>query len=446
VLLFGYVLARPVSNNQVLVPVLAAMGALAVGTILVTRRRLAGPLVPVAVATFLFAALGSSFGSSNPGFWSGVLVFAMAPLLYWLASVAADERMIRALLWTAAVVTVFIGFTIAAYAAQNTGSLPSILPSWLLDQTGAGFGAQEGGGETSYTEVRFYGLSTLVATGPMWIASLFTHRDALLPPIWLRALAAVAAAAGTLAGGRRALALVLILTPVLVWLIKLLVTRAGVNRPPARGRALVLLAALTVVILAGVAPKALSGGVLEATWRSVSSYAMGTPFAGSTAADDQLRAYTEDRLLDGWAESPLTGHGFGATLQDFSRDYEEPWRWELQYHGLLFQTGLIGALVLVAGALMTLNAVIRAARARPDLTPSLLVVCTAAVAMLIGNATNPYLQAPGHVWSIFLPVALANLMLLNPHTPPAESADGPRPSRRERVAPGSAPAMDDRQA
>lgn len=32
---------------------------------------------------------------------------------------------------------------------------------------------------------------------------------------------------------------------------------------------------------------------------------------------------------------------------------------------------------------------------------------------LIANATNPYLQTFGHLWTIFLPIALINLWLLS---------------------------------
>ncbi len=407
VLLFGYVLARPVSSNQVLVPVLAVLACLAVGTILVARRRLAGPLIPVVLTTFAFGFTGLAAGPTNPGAIGGILVFLAAPLLYWMVATAVDERLLRAALGTAAVVTVFIGTTIALFAAQSEGKIPALLPSWLLDQYGAGFGG------TSYTEVRFYGLSTLVATGPMWVASLFVGKDPLLPAQWLRALAAVAAIAGTLAGGRRALALVLVLAPLVAWLVWTIVSRQRAERS-ATGRVVVagVVALLAVDSVAGQR----SGGVFGAAWQSLASYAVGGSLPGATAADDRVRTYQAERLLDEWSQAPLFGHGFGATVQGFARDMVEPWRWELQYHAMLFWTGIVGALFIALAAALMTNAVIRAARERPDLVPTLVVACAAAAGMLIGNATNPYLQAPGHVWSIFMPVAVANVMLMSEPT------------------------------
>ena len=406
VLLFGYVLARPVSTNQVLVPVLAAIGAMAAGTLLLSRRRLAPPLVPAVFATFAFALVGLLAGPANPGFLGGFLVFVAAPLLWWMAAAAMDERTMRAAFTTVAVVTVFVGGLIAVYAAGNTGVLPQLVPSWLLDQNGAGFG----GGH--YTEVRLYGLSTLVAAGPLWIASLFVGRDALLPPHWLRLLAAIAATAGTLTGGRRALALVLVLAPFIAWAIRsILQRRQRGEGATVQGRVLVL--AMGGLAVVGFLPGLLSGSVIGAAWQSLASYVTGAAFPGGNAADDRLRTYQAGRLLQEWSNAPIFGHGFGATIDGFARDWAEPWRWELQYHALLFQTGVVGMLIIVIGALLTLNAVIRAARVRPDLVPSLVVACTGAAGMLIGNATNPYLQAPGHVWSIFLPVAVANVIFLN---------------------------------
>lgn len=441
VLLFGYVLARPVSSNVVLVPVLAAMGAVAVGAILVCRRRLSPVLLPCLLTTFTFAFVGLAAGPTTPGFWSSALVFVAAPLLYWLATAALDEKTLRLVFHAAAVVTTFIGTTVALYAAQNAGLVPSVVPSWLLNQYGAGFGQQAGAsfGGSNYTQVRFYALSTLVATGPMWVGSLFVDRDSLLPPRWLRVTAALAATAGALTGGRRALALVLILTPVLVWLMKISMARPGSRRPSTKRRGGLVVGGLAAVVAVGFFPGIFSGGVVGAAWQSVTSYATHGSFTGASAAEDSVRNYQAARLIEAWSQSPVFGHGFGATMHDFWRDPIRPWRWELQYHALLFETGIVGALIVVFGVAATANTVLRAARTRPDLMPSLIVACAGAAGMLIGNASNPYLQAPGHVWSIFLPLAVANVILTSGESRGAARLGG-WPWRRPVTTPLNEPA------
>ncbi|CCH88117.1 Membrane protein of unknown function [Modestobacter italicus] len=431
--LFGYVLARPVSSNQVLVPVLALMGALAAGAIVLARRQLAGPLLPVLLTTFAFGLTGLAAGPTNPGVFSGVLVFVAAPLLWWMVATAVDERMLRAAFTVAALVTIWLGGTIAVFVAQSTGGLPDVLPSWVLDQYGAAIGGEYGAvraDSSDYTQIRFYGLTTLVATGPMWVASLVVPRDPLLPPQWLRVVAAVAATAGTLAAGRRALALVLIVSPLLAWAVKAVLSRSGEARLSRRQRRGLGVGAVTTVVLLYLTPGA--SGIVTAAVGGLAGYVTGDDDAATSSPDDVLRTYQADRLLDAWSSQPVFGHGFGAVLNDFSRSVEEPWRWELQYHALLFWTGLVGVLLVVAGAALTLNAVVRGARARPDLVPSMVVACTAAAGMLIANATNPYLQAPARVWSIFLPVAIANVMLISA----ARRPDGPggrSPTARDRV-------------
>jgi hypothetical protein len=410
-LLFAYVLARPVSTNQILLPVLAGIGALAAATIVVGSRRLAWPLVPALLLTFVFGVTGLLIGADNPGFAHAALVFVAAPLLYWLASVAADERFLRGAFTAAAWVTVFTGSVITLYVVGQTGAVPDLLPTWLLEQYGAGFG------DDTYTQVRYYGLSTLVATGPMWASSLFVGAHRMLPPQSLRIAATVAATAGALTGGRRALVLVLVVVPLLAWLFMTLVTRAALPWQARRAGRLTALVATVAVGALALSP--LSTDIVSSTWGTLSSFVTGSDFDGAEALEDETRTYQADRLLSEWSASPLVGHGLGATINGYARSEEQPWQWELQYHGLLFQTGLLGAALLLAGALCAVSAAVRAIRRAPDLLPPVMVACSAALGMLLGNATNPYLQAPGHLWAVFLPIALINCMLL-----PRGSAEG----------------------
>lgn len=427
---FAYILARPVSNQQILLPVLAMLTAIAAVTVLSGKARIARALNPALLATFVFGFGWLLVGSTNPGFGNAAMVFVVSPAIFWLCAVAVDERMLRLLFHTAAWVTTGLGVVIVIYVAGNTGLLPQVLPAWLLQETGAGFGELG----TGATQIRFYAISTLVAAGPMWAASLFVGRDSVLPPQWLRLVATLAALAAGLVAGRRALAVVLILAPLVAWLVKKIVARKGAATK-VDGRILIgAVAALTAAV--AVAPSLLSGAILSNTWRSVVDFS--TSDTSGVGAEQFVRTYQADRLISEWSSSPLMGHGFGHVIQGYYRSQAEPWQFELQYHALLMQTGLLGALVILAGALVMLNAVIKAARARPDLAPTLVVACTAALAMLIANASNPYLQTPGHFWSIFLPVAVANVMLagldrsperLDHHVMAAQRARATEPSR-----------------
>ena len=123
----------------------------------------------------------------------------------------------------------------------------------------------------------------------------------------------------------------------------------------------------------------------------------------------------------------ILGAGFRAIADDYARDSEKPWVSELQFHLLLFNVGLVGVTICLA-ILVTGMLFLRRASARcPELVPTLVATSTGAIAMLIANATNPYLQAPGHQWAVFFPLAVAAVMVKS-----ADAIDTvPDPRRRD---------------
>jgi hypothetical protein len=133
----------------------------------------------------------------------------------------------------------------------------------------------------------------------------------------------------------------------------------------------------------------------------------------TAALQQDIRILEGQELLNGWSGSPIIGHGFGATLNGFDRDPNRPWNFELQYHLILFQTGVIGILIGFLALLFTLRQLRTAARATPQFASTLLVTTAGAASVLVANAIDPYLQAPGHMWAIYLPLAVANIMLLS---------------------------------
>jgi hypothetical protein len=58
----------------------------------------------------------------------------------------------------------------------------------------------------------------------------------------------------------------------------------------------------------------------------------------------------------------------------------------------------------------------------PEHVPTLVATSVAALSMLVANASNPYLQAVGHVWSVALVLGVANA-LLRPRAQPDVAVD-----------------------
>jgi hypothetical protein len=128
-----------------------------------------------------------------------------------------------------------------------------------------------------------------------------------------------------------------------------------------------------------------------------------------------------DRIRSGELKSLTTirgpidaifGRGFGAYIvREIPRPRVRPWQTELQYHGLFYWTGIVGLLLLAATLLASLRAVREAFRLSPESRGVLFISTVGAFAILIANGTNPYLQAPGHMWPIFLPLMITSAVL-----------------------------------
>lgn len=410
-----YVILRPVSTNQILIPVLVVLGVTAAIGAFLGRRRLAPELLPLIFVQALFGLTGALTGalSNRPGLGAEILVYIAAPVLFWACVLASDERVLRLLFRWAAIATVALSAGIVVFVAGERGLVPHLLPAGLLQQSGAGIDLR-----TDFTIIRFYGLSSLAAAGPLWIASLLLPADSVLPGWPLRFTAAALATVATLVGGRSAITVVVVLTPLILWICLLLLSGTGRRRSRHGARPIIV-----GVVAVGAAI------ILVSSFGVVSMSAVTQPLqdvrsflVGGNPSD--VRSLQAGKLLEGWSDSPLIGQGFGATIHGFVRNPDRPWEFELQYHLLLFQTGAIGILLILAAAAISVMVVRKAARAAPDLTSALAASMTGGLALLIVNASNPYLQAPGHIWWLYVPLAVANVALKRrrsgrDRTPPA---------------------------
>jgi hypothetical protein len=405
-LCFAYILLLPVSQGNLLLAVFGLMITTASLTILITRRALTLPILGIAGTTMVLGVFGLFMGADNPGLANAAGIFVGAPLIFFFSISALGGRSLKALLTTGSVMTVVSGVYILVYVAGAKGIIPQVIPSNIREITGAGIG-QKG----DATAIRFYGLSTLAASGPMWLTSLFVGKDSMLPGTRLRIAAAAAGVAGAVVGGRRAIVLTLLIIPVIAWIVKRS-TRPKRTAPRRLRPAFVLLCLWAVVAGAIFSPQIASAPIVSNTVDSTVAFFTGT--SDSEETDQSIRNEQVDQLVGAWSESPLLGNGLGATINGYQRSDTQPWQFEAQYPALLMQTGMFGALMVLVMAGFVWAAVRNAAAARPDLVPSMVVTLCGGVAMLIANATNPYLQAPAHMWAIFLPLAVINYMIREP--------------------------------
>lgn len=332
-------------------------------------------------------------------------LYFLAPMLFAaLISIISKEglRMIMSTLVTAAVA---IGLYGSMFIANAKGWWPDAF-YWKLDQ-GQAIGFYDG-----YVEYNLYSISTMVALVPMLAVALIEwgNRSCPLARIWL--WVGFSACLGlAILSGRRALWIVLMMTPLIYITLLMFLPKERRNlrqRLPVAGR---LFAISTVVFL-------LLSTSFELDAERMFAYLIaGVPTSqtlDASAPPDasaSLRYQQALALWHGWQARPWLGHGHGAVAAVI-RNEERPWQYELSYLALLFHTGILGILLYAACIVWIYWQGLRVIRCSDSHGPWMLAALTGTSAVLIAHATNPYLYTFDSMWPIFLPVAIINRYLL----------------------------------
>lgn len=421
----AYMMLLPVGNNAILLPVIGVFGVLSLVIALAERRRSSREFI-VAIAGVVTAGVyGRAIGLGNPGVINGALVWIAAPLIFGAWVSAGDEKWLRAVFMVSAVATIVSSVWVIVYVGAELGKIPHLFPQPLLDFVGAGFDH----GVRGSTAISYYGISTLVAAAPLWLTAAVLPHHPVLPPKALTVVVSALAAVATLLAGRGALTVLLLAVPAVLWVVWRILTR---NRPRGRWRTLAPFGALGVTAAVLITLAGLGNTAFNKAWSRVITVLTGQ----GESLNDRIRALEATKLLQAWSQSPIFGHGFGATIPGYFRSGSRPWNFELQYHLILFQLGLLGAAVLLIAVGFAVYGCARAVRARPDCLPVLLVAGAGALSILVANATNPYPQAPGNMWPVYFLLMVMNGILVGnapvfrraapgAHTSPSALQDAP---------------------
>ena len=136
-------------------------------------------------------------------------------------------------------------------------------------------------------------------------------------------------------------------------------------------------------------------------------------FNNPDAESNYLRKLQFDALINGWENHKIIGAGLGAAVQESVRDEDAPWSYELSYVALLFQTGIVGVLVYSLSILWILVESIKLVRKNTNYVSFIIPQIAALICFLLVNATNPYLAKFDYLWTIFLPIASLNVIMLD---------------------------------
>ncbi|MBV9963280.1 MAG: O-antigen ligase family protein [Parafilimonas sp.] len=126
-----------------------------------------------------------------------------------------------------------------------------------------------------------------------------------------------------------------------------------------------------------------------------------------------LTRYTQfDSLIKSWLQKPWFGFGNGAVSEYVVRSKTTPWVYELTYVALLFQTGIIGAVIYILLLIWPIIKSIQLLKLPDEQAAVFLIPSIVGCAcFLIANGTNPYLISYDYMWALFFPVAIINYYL-----------------------------------
>ena len=250
----------------------------------------------------------------------------------------------------------------------------SLIPQDILDQLELRVGLNDG-----YIQITSANIGVLFLVVP-YLLSLQFRGDAGRANSSLAKLSLVLCLILTAVSGRRALWLVVAFTPFTILLLSLLTD--GRDRLGARGRRM---------LVAYCAAGAL--GLATVSVRSASLQELGfVRYLAYAFSPQDERSRQQDYLLDGFSKSPAFGSGFGA-YAGYLRNDERPWTYELTYHQMLFNIGIVGVAVLGSLFGFYLILVIRLLRKVREGSAIPFGLLVAVFSLLLGAYTNPYVRS-----------------------------------------------------
>lgn len=355
----------------------------------------------ITTGSLLFIAIGLAHDA--PGALRVGSVYVLWPWLYTIfVGAAARRRTLDALQRVMVITSIAISLYAFSFILHSLGWLPDAL-FWDLDPN------SEVGFYDGFMKLRMNSVNLLLFLVPFLAASIITWPGRLRfhSPRWLTWMALVMSAALVPLIGRRAMLLVVALSPFLALAFRRLLPRRD-RAASKKKKLLVWLGGIALLTLAIVGV----GQRLDISPKGLLSIfeVLLDPETRGESVD--ARISQADALLNEWWESPVFGKGHGAAARGSVRDSQMPYAYELSYLALLFHTGIVGVCLYSAGIVWIFWMGFRIIRHGGSMGYTMVPMLVGMSCFLLANATNAYLESYDHLWIIFLPVAVINYWLL----------------------------------
>jgi hypothetical protein len=327
--------------------------------------------------------------------WIGLagLVWAIVGALHPANYIQAVFSALRLyIIWSAAFVVLFTilrtvpSLQVVHYAIVAAGILiPLINFVGLYDEfTGLGF-ISEGirkqlemniGIGDGYIQITSKNIDLMFLIAP-YLLSLQFRADPGKSNSLLTKVALVLSMILVVVSGRRALWIVVALTPFTILLLSRLTGGYGLIKTGGR-RFLFGSAAASVLALS----------LMLILPEGASDFGPINRFKEAFSSEDE-RSIQAPYLINGFRKSPVLGSGFGG-YAGYIRSDEQPWDYELTYHQMLFNLGIVGVISLGALFLVYFGAVVRLLRQFKDESTVPFALLVGYCSFFIGAYSNPY--------------------------------------------------------
>ncbi|MCK4829442.1 hypothetical protein KA005_77675, partial [bacterium] len=348
--------------------------------------------------------------ANTPGALKQAQVYALWPLIYIiLITGVKDSTILEGLQQTLVVATIFLAIYGTTQILTNLLILPEFFHLDLFkEESSTAFGFYEG-----FTEIRIPGLNSLPFLIPFCMAALVTwlpgKGSSPMHRIWLW-IALLLGIALSIISGRKAVWLVIMLSPVLIlslWLLEPKAEKRKTKHILISSSLFFCLLLISVFVL------------LKCTYefdltKIYGNFISGFNFLAMDGASEIARLQQFYALLHGWLEHPLLGSGFGASAAAYGsiRSESRPWSYELYYLALLYQVGLVGFIIYASGIACIYYMGLKIIITDIIFGRTLLPLMVGMTGLFVASATNPYLMRFDGLWVIFLPIAVINFYLL----------------------------------
>ena len=407
-LLFGFAMmfVHPVSRNWLIFPIYIISAMVGLARHVMRRHQPIAPLsLLFVIATGCILTLLALL-RGTPGGVQVALPIVFGPAVYYAISLGMDRRITNRLPTVIAASTALVSITIIVVGLAGP-------QSWMF-WTDPFVGSSESGGSFHVRMGAIGSLAGLIPFMGFYLASWHGERGRRYTMYLVVYGLAIGAA---VVSGRTAILLVAVSTLITAPLAGVAWFRRSSDAEAIRRRRRrsVLPAAYMPIVLVVLGITLFVSftdvSVTDTIERTLAKFGVADhtveqeAFVESSLGSADIRNRQGDLLLDGFFGSPLLGDGTGSIAADIVRDERRPWAYELQFHLLLFRSGLFGAGLYLTAIAIGIGEIRKRWKHVDDHTRHVTIgAMGAALGMLMANATNPYLQAVGQQWALFLPV------------------------------------------